>query len=148
AKRLLREVVSTDAEAGPTEVAIVADHTADPRFVAADLIAQAEHDSLAACLLIATDDRLADRVDAELAGQLRTARHADRIVAALNGQSGCVLVDDLAAAVTVADAWAPEHLEIQATGAADLARTVRNAGAVFVGPYAPVSLGDYLAGSN
>lgn len=148
AKRLLRGTVSTDAEAGPTEVAIVADHTADPRFVAADLIAQAEHDSLAACLLITTDQRLADGVDAELARQLAAAKHADRIAAALNGQSACTLVDDLAAAVAVADAWAPEHLEIQTEGAAELARTVRNAGAVFVGPYAPVSLGDYLAGSN
>jgi histidinol-phosphate aminotransferase len=148
AKRLLRGAVSTDAEAGPTEVAVVADHTADPRFVAADLIAQAEHDSLAACLLITTDQQLADSVDAELASQLAAARHADRIAAALKGQSGCVLVDDLAAAVAVADAWAPEHLEIQAVGAAELARTVRNAGAIFVGPYAPVSLGDYLAGSN
>ena len=148
AKRLLRGTVSTDAEAGPTEVAIIADHTADPRFVAADLIAQAEHDSLAACLLITTDQRLADDVDAELASQLLRARHADRIAAALKGQSSCVLVDDLATAVAVADAWAPEHLEIQSAGAADLARTVSNAGAVFVGAYAPVSLGDYLAGSN
>jgi histidinol dehydrogenase len=148
AKRLLRGVVSTDAEAGPTEVAIVTDHTADPRFVAADLIAQAEHDSLAACLLITTDRQLADKVDVELASQLGTARHAERIAAALTGQSACVLVDDLAAAVAVADAWAPEHLEIQAVGADELARTVRNAGAIFVGPYAPVSLGDYLAGSN
>jgi len=148
AKRVLRGVVSTDAEAGPTEVAIVADHAADPRFVAADLIAQAEHDSLAACLLITTDQQLADSVDVELASQLRVARHADRIAAALTGQSACVLVDDLAAAVVVADAWAPEHLEIQAAGAAELARTVRNAGAIFVGAYAPVSLGDYLAGSN
>ena len=148
AKRLLRGTVGTDAEAGPTEVAIVADHTAHPGFVAADLIAQAEHDSLAACLLITTDQRLADDVDAELARQLAAASHAARIAAALKGQSGCVLVDNLAAAVAVADAWAPEHLEIQAVGAAELARTVRNAGAIFVGHYAPVSLGDYLAGSN
>ena len=148
AKRLLRGVVSTEAEAGPTEVAIVADASADARFVAADLIAQAEHDSLAACLFISTDAALADRVDAELELQIATARHAARIKEALAGQSSCVLVDDLDAALAVADAWAPEHLEIQAADADGLARRVRNAGAIFVGPYAPVSLGDYLAGSN
>ncbi len=148
AKRLLLGTIGTDAEAGPTEVAIIADHTADPEFVAADLIAQAEHDPLAACLLITTDAALADRTDDALSRQVPEARHRDRVRAALAGQSACVLVDDLDAALAVADAWAPEHLEIQAEGAAGLARRVRNAGAVFVGPYAPVSLGDYLAGSN
>jgi len=148
AKRLLQGTVATDAEAGPTEVAIVADATADAAFVAADLIAQAEHDPLAACLLISTDAGLADRVDAELARQVSQTRHRDRVTQALAGQSACVLVADLDAALAVADAWAPEHLEIQAERAAELARRVRNAGAVFVGPYAPVSLGDYLAGSN
>ena len=148
AKRLLLGTIGTDAEAGPTEVAIIADHTADPEFVAADLVAQAEHDPLAACLLITTDAALADRTDDALGRQVPAARHRDRGRAALDGQSACVLVDDLDAALAVADAWAPEHLEIQAEGAAGLARRVRNAGAVFVGPYAPVSLGDYLAGSN
>ncbi len=148
AKRLLRGVVSTDAEAGPTEVAIVADGGADAAFVAADLIAQAEHDPLAACLLITTDAGLADLVDAELDRQLETTRHEGRVKEALTGQSACVLVDDLDAALAVSDAWAPEHLEIQAAGAQDLARRVSNAGAIFVGPFAPVSLGDYLAGSN
>ena len=79
---------------------------------------------------------------------MAAARHADRMRAALDGQSACVLVDDTGAALAVSDAWAPEHLEIQAEDAAGLAARVRNAGAVFVGPYAPVSLGDYLAGSN
>jgi histidinol dehydrogenase len=148
AKRLLLGRVGTDAEAGPTEVAIIADGSADPAFVAADLVAQAEHDSLAACLLITTDPGLADRVDSELPGLVATARHRVRIEDALAGQSACVLVDDTDAALAVADAWAPEHLEIQAEGAAGLASRVRNAGAVFVGPYSPVSLGDYLAGSN
>jgi histidinol dehydrogenase len=148
AKRLLLGTIGTDAEAGPTEVAIIADHTADPEFVAADLIAQAEHDPLAACLLITTDAGLADRTDAALGRQVAAARHRDRVLAALDGQSACVLVDDMDAALAVADAWAPEHLEIQADGAAGLARRVRNAGAIFVGPFAPVSLGDYLAGSN
>jgi histidinol dehydrogenase len=148
AKRLLLGVIGTDAEAGPTEVAIIADHTADPEFVAADLIAQAEHDPLAACLLITTDPRLADRVDKALGPQVAAARHRERVQAALAGQSATVLVADLNAALAVCDAWAPEHLEVQTENAAELARRVRNAGAIFVGPYAPVSLGDYLAGSN
>jgi histidinol dehydrogenase len=148
AKRVLRGVVGTDGEAGPTEVAIIADDTANPRHVAADLVAQAEHDELAACLLITTDAALADKVDAELAGQVARARHRERVRAALNGQSACVLVDGEDAALAVSDAWAPEHLEIQARDAAKLAARVTNAGAVFAGPYSPVSLGDYLAGSN
>jgi histidinol dehydrogenase len=148
AKRVLRDRVAIDAEAGPTEIAIVADDGAEASFVAADLIAQAEHDSLAACLLITTSAALADRVDIELAKEVPQARHADRVAAALAGQSACVIVDDADAALAVADAWAPEHLEIQAADAAILARRVRNAGAIFVGPWAPVSLGDYLAGSN
>jgi histidinol dehydrogenase len=148
AKRVLRERVAIDAEAGPTEIAIVADDGAEASFVAADLIAQAEHDSLAACLLITTSAALADRVDIELAKEVPQARHSDRVAAALAGQSACVIVDDADAALAVADAWAPEHLEIQAADAAILARRVRNAGAIFVGPWAPVSLGDYLAGSN
>jgi histidinol dehydrogenase len=148
AKRLLLGTIGTDAEAGPTEVAIIADHSARPGFVAADLIAQAEHDPLAACLLITPDPALADRVEQVLAGLVPAARHTGRVSAALAGQSACVLVDDIPSALAVADAWAPEHLEIQAEDAAGLAARVRNAGAVFVGPYAPVSLGDYLAGSN
>jgi histidinol dehydrogenase len=148
AKRLLAGRVGTDAEAGPTEIAIIADGSADPALVAADLVAQAEHDPLAACLLITIDPGLADRTDAELSAQVAAARHRERIEAALAGQSACVLVDDADAALAVADAWAPEHLEIQTERAAELAGRVRNAGAVFVGPYSPVSLGDYLAGSN
>jgi histidinol dehydrogenase len=148
AKRLLLGDIGTDGEAGPTEIAIIADHTANPAFVAADLIAQAEHDPLAACLLITSDPRLASRTEEALSAQLPSARHADRIRAALERQSACVLVDDTGAAVAVSDAWAPEHLEIQAENAGGLAARVRNAGAVFIGPYSPVSLGDYLAGSN
>jgi histidinol dehydrogenase len=148
AKRVLRGTVATDAEAGPTEIAIIADGTAEPALVAADLIAQAEHDPLAACLLICADQALPDLVDAELARQVPLTRHSERVRQALAGQSACVLADDLDAALAVADAWAPEHLEIQAADAASLARRVSNAGAVFVGRYAPVSLGDYLAGSN
>jgi histidinol dehydrogenase len=148
AKRVLRGVVGTDGENGPTEVAVIADDTADPRHVAADLIAQAEHDELAACLLITPDQRLADRTDDELERQVPATRHQERVQAALKHQSACVLVDDLDAAIAVSDAWAPEHLEIQARDAAKLAGRITNAGAVFAGPYSPVSLGDYLAGSN
>ena len=148
AKRVLRGVVGTDGEAGPTEVAIIADDTAHPAHVAADLIAQAEHDELAACLLITSDEGLAARVDDELGRQVPGARHRDRVQTALAGQSACVLVDDMDAALAVSDAWAPEHLEIQAREAGKLAARVTNAGAVFSGPYSPVSLGDYLAGSN
>jgi histidinol dehydrogenase len=148
AKRVLRGVVGTDGENGPTEVAIVADDSAAAAYVAADLIAQAEHDELAACLLITTDASLADRVDQELANQVQATTHRERVQTALANQSACVLVDDLDAALAVSDAWAPEHLEIQARDPAKLAARVVNAGAVFAGPYAPVSLGDYLAGSN
>ena len=148
AKRLLRGRIGTDAEAGPTEIAIIADHTADPALVAADLIAQAEHDELAACLHITTDPGLADRVDAELAARVPATRHRARVEKALAGQSAHVLVDDIPAAVAVADAWAPEHLEIQTQQPEADAAKIRNAGAVFVGRHAPVSLGDYLAGSN
>ena len=148
AKRVLRGVVGTDGENGPTEVAIIADDTADPGYVAADLVAQAEHDELAACLLITTDASLADHVDHELGQRVPAARHRERVTKALGHQSAAVLVDDLDAALAVSDAWAPEHLEIQARDPAKLAARVVNAGAVFAGPFAPVSLGDYLAGSN
>ena len=148
AKRVLRGVVGTDGENGPTEVAIIADDTANPAHVAADLIAQAEHDELAACLLITPDERLAENVGIQLDRMVPAARHRERIREALKNQSACVLVDDLDAALAVSDAWAPEHLEIQARDPAKLAARVVNAGAVFAGPYAPVSLGDYLAGSN
>jgi histidinol dehydrogenase len=148
AKRVLQGQVGIDGENGPTEIGIIADHTADPAHVAADLIGQAEHDDLAACLLITNDHDLPARVDAELARQIPLTRHKERVMTALAGQAGYVLVDDIAAARAVSDAWAPEHLEVQTDAAAKVASQIRNAGAIFVGPYSPVSLGDYLAGSN
>ncbi|HEX4789412.1 MAG TPA: histidinol dehydrogenase [Actinospica sp.] len=148
AKRILQGIVGIDGENGPTEIGIIADHSADPAFVAADLIGQAEHDELAACLLITTDPGLPARVDQELARQLPATRHRERVETALRGQAGYVLADDVAAALAISDAWAPEHLEVQTDDAAKVASKVRNAGAIFVGPYSPVSLGDYLAGSN
>jgi histidinol dehydrogenase len=148
AKRLVRGVVGTDSEAGPTEIGIQADDTAEPAFVAADLVAQAEHDEQAACLLVTPSADLLAAVDAELARQVPATRHRERVEAALAGQSAYVLVDDLSAGLAVLDEWAPEHLEVLTADAAAVAGRVRNAGAVFVGSYAPVSLGDYLAGSN
>jgi histidinol dehydrogenase len=149
AKRLVRGVVGIDAEAGPTEIAILADETADPVHVAADLISQAEHDPSAASVLVTDSVALADAVDAELARQVPLAKHAARISTALAGpQSGTVLVVDLDGGLAVVDAYAAEHLEIQTRDAAAWAARVRNAGAIFVGAYSPVSLGDYCAGSN
>lgn len=149
AKRLLKGVIGIDAEAGPTEIAILADGTADPVEVAADLISQAEHDTLAAAVLVTDSVRLADEVEAEVKAQVARTRHIERVTEALAGrQSGIVLVDGVDAGLKVVDAYAAEHLEIQTADAAAVAARVRNAGAVFVGRYAPVSLGDYLAGSN
>lgn len=149
AKRFVRGMVAIDSEAGPTEIAIIADDTADPAFVAADLISQAEHDPIAASVLITDSEQLADAVDVELAQQVPAAKHNERIATALGGsQSATVLVGHLDQAVEVANAYAAEHLEIHTAGAAEVAARIVNAGAVFVGPWAPVSLGDYAAGSN
>ncbi len=149
AKRLCRSQVGIDAEAGPTEIAILADHTADPAHVAADLISQAEHDEMAASVLVTPSEDLADATDDELAAQLETTVHHQRVRTALGGrQSAIILVDDLDAGVQVVNAYAAEHLEIQTADAARVAGRIRSAGAIFVGPYAPVSLGDYCAGSN
>ncbi|AFA73739.1 histidinol dehydrogenase HisD [Gordonia polyisoprenivorans VH2] len=149
AKRLCRGVVGIDSEAGPTEIAILADETAVPELVAADLISQAEHDVLAASVLVTDSVELADAVDAALDGQVAQTKHRERVATALAGkQSGVVLVDDLDAGLAVVDAYAAEHLEIQTRDAAAVADRVHNAGAIFVGNYAPVSLGDYCAGSN
>ena len=149
AKRLLRGLIGIDSEAGPTEVAILADDTADPAHVAADLISQAEHDPLAGAVLVTPSEELADAVLALVPGQVAATKHSDRISTALNGtQSGVVLVDDLEDGLRVVDAYAAEHLEIQTRNPREVALRVRNAGAVFVGAWSPVSLGDYIAGSN
>lgn len=149
AKRLVRGVVGIDAEAGPTEIAILADGTADANHVAADLVSQAEHDPLAAAVLVTPSVELAGSVEAKLVDRVDATRHRERVTTALTGtQSAIVLVDDLDAGLDVVNAYGAEHLEIQAVGAAELADRVTSAGAVFVGPYSPVSLGDYMAGSN
>ena len=149
AKRLVRGVVGIDSEAGPTEIAILADVTADPVWVAYDLISQAEHDTMAASVLITPSTTLAEAVNREVAARYRVTRNADRVAQALTGpQSGIVLVDDLNAAITVANAYAAEHLEIHTINARAVAAHITNAGAIFVGGFSPVPLGDYSAGSN
>ena len=149
AKRLVRGIVGIDSEAGPTEIAILADGTADPTHVAADLVSQAEHDPLAAAVLVTPSVELAGAVEAKLLDRVDATEHRSRVLAALAGrQSAVVLVDDLEQGLDVVNAYGAEHLEIQAVGAAALAERVTSAGAIFVGPYSPVSLGDYMAGSN
>ncbi|ODR08445.1 histidinol dehydrogenase [Mycobacterium sherrisii] len=149
AKRLCRSLVGIDAEAGPTEIAILADHTADPAHVAADLISQAEHDEMAGSVLVTASEQLAAATDTEVAAQLQTTVHRERVTTALSGpQSAIILVDDLDAGIKVVNAYAAEHLEIQTADAPRVAGRIRSAGAIFVGPWSPVSLGDYCAGSN
>lgn len=149
AKRLLKGRIGIDSEAGPTEIAILADASADPVHVAADLISQAEHDTIAAAVLVTDSVELAEAVERELPRQVGATKHGERITEALSGrQSAILLVDDMEAGLRVVDAYAAEHLEIHTVDAPELAARVRNAGAIFVGTYAPVSLGDYLAGSN
>jgi histidinol dehydrogenase len=149
AKRLVKGVVGIDAEAGPTEIAILADDSANPAYAAADLISQAEHDRLAASVLVTDSETLAAEVEAELDKQVSATKHVDRIRSALGGQqSAIVLVDDVEQGLAVVNAYAAEHLEIQTRSAREVAARVVNAGAIFVGSFAPVSLGDYAAGSN
>lgn len=149
AKRAVAGVVGTDSEAGATEILIVADAGADARLIAADLISQAEHDEQASAVLVTDDTQLAERVAAEVAAQAASTTHAERVAAALSGpQSAIVLVDDRAMAEAFSNAYAPEHLELHLVDASAAAARFTSAGAVFVGDQTPVSLGDYMAGSN
>ena len=149
AKRIVRGVVGIDAEAGPTAILVIADATADPALVAADLVSQAEHDENAAAVLVTDSPELARAVEADLEGRVGGTRHADRVrVALASQQSAIVLVDDLAAAVAVSNAYGPEHLEIQTADDERVLAGITSAGAIFLGANSPVSLGDYLAGSN
>jgi histidinol dehydrogenase len=149
AKRALRGVIGIDSEAGPTEIAIVADESAIAADVAADLISQAEHDVIAAAILITDSNKLIEDVEKELTVRVARTKHSERIAEALSGiQSACVLVDSVEHALDVANAYAAEHLEIQTRNSAKDSEKIRNAGAVFIGRYSPVSLGDYSAGSN
>jgi histidinol dehydrogenase len=149
AKRALRGIIGIDSEAGPTEIAILADETAIAADVAADLISQAEHDVIAAAVLVTTSTTLAKDVEAELEKRVAATKHSERIRTALTGiQSAIALVDSLEQGLDVVNAYAAEHLEIQTRNAASDAAKIRNAGAVFIGRFSPVSLGDYSAGSN
>ncbi|MGA1678983.1 MAG: histidinol dehydrogenase, partial [Candidatus Nanopelagicales bacterium] len=137
------------SEAGPTEIAILADSTANPSWIAADLVSQAEHDVAAASVLVTDSSELAKQVEAELTLQVANTKHNERITQALSGeQSSIVLVRDLEQGLLVINEYAAEHLELHVSNPEKMARRVKNAGAVFIGPFAPVSLGDYLAGSN
>ncbi len=149
AKRLVNGVVGIDAEAGPSEIAIIADDSADVNYVALDLISQAEHDEQAASVLITDSVRLADEVRECVEKHAAHTLNSQRAASALAGaQSGIVLVDDVDQAITVANAYAAEHLEIHTADARAVAGQITNAGAIFIGAYSPVPLGDYAAGSN
>lgn len=149
AKRLVRGVVGIDAEAGATEILVIADASADATLVAVDLISQAEHDEQAAAVLVTDSSDFGAAVAAEVARLAPLTASAERVGVALGGpQSAIVLVDDLSAAAAFSNAYGPEHLEIQTADDDAIVALIENAGAVFVGPHTPVSLGDYLAGSN
>ena len=149
AKRSLRGVIGIDSEAGPTEILVIADKSAVAKEVAADLISQAEHDEAAAAILVTDSPDLLDAVEAELVKQVALTKHKQRITTALSSvQSALVLTSDIAQAVDVANAYAAEHLEIQTEDAGSVAKGITNAGAIFLGRFTPVSLGDYSAGSN
>jgi len=149
AKRIVRGQVGIDAEAGPTEILVIADATADPFLVATDLISQAEHDELAAAVLVTDSVELADRVQAELARLAPLTPHSTRVDISLRGiQSAVVLVDDMTAAAAFSNVYGPEHLEIQTAEPGEVLDLIESAGAIFLGAHSPVSLGDYLAGSN
>jgi len=149
AKRVVRGQAGIDSEAGTTEILVIADDSADPAYVAADLVSQAEHDEAAASLLVTDSPAFAERVVAELDALAGATKHSERVRTALGGpQSAVVLVDDLDAAAAFSNAYGPEHLELQTADPQELLGSIRNAGAIFLGPTSPVSLGDYLAGSN
>ncbi len=149
AKRMLRGVIGIDSEAGPTEILILADESANPRYLAADLISQAEHDENAAAVLVTDSEALLQSVQRELLIQAPNSANASRIMKALDGQqSALVLVDSMDAGIELANHYATEHLEIHASNTQQILPRITNAGAVFVGAYSPVSLGDYIAGSN
>lgn len=149
AKRALQGVVGVDGEAGTTEIAVIADDTANPDYVAADLISQAEHDPNAGSILITHSSALAKAVTEAITCRAASTKHAERVATALSGpQSGIILTNSLDQSIAVADAYAAEHLEIHTEGAAAVAARVRNAGAIFIGGFSPVPLGDYAAGSN
>ncbi|TAJ44508.1 histidinol dehydrogenase [Methanofollis fontis] len=147
AKMMLRDHAEIDFPAGPSEIGILADGSADPAFVAADVLAQAEHDPHAACILVTTDPALPARVGKEIERQLEGAQRREIIEAALKN-SGYVVVSDIDDAIAAMDTVAPEHLSVQVTDPMTVLTAVRNAGSIFVGPYTAVAFGDYASGTN
>jgi histidinol dehydrogenase len=149
AKRLVRGATGIDSEAGPTEILVIADESANARFIAADLVSQAEHDELAAAVLVTNSLELATAVRSELTVLTESTHHSERVRDALDGQqSAIVIVDDLRVAAQFSNAYGPEHLELQTEDPKATLELIDSAGAIFLGPYSPVSLGDYIAGSN
>lgn len=149
AKRMVSGIVGIDAVAGPTEIAIIADSGANPEYLAADLIGQAEHDELAGSVLITDSEQIAAKTQESLNRRVPRTKHAERVATSLTGrQSGIILTDDLDQSIDAANAYAAEHLEIQTADADAVVTRIRNAGAIFRGPYSPVPLGDYMSGSN
>ncbi|MFZ9354432.1 MAG: histidinol dehydrogenase, partial [Candidatus Nanopelagicales bacterium] len=149
AKRKVRSVVAIDSEAGPTEIAILADESGNPDWIAADLISQAEHDVIASSILVTNSIELAQQVEKSLEKQIPQTKHSDRIMQAIKGkQSAIVIVKDIDQGIDVINDIAAEHLEIHTNNLSQVISKIENAGAIFVGPNTPVSLGDYLAGSN
>lgn len=149
AKRALRGLIAIDSEAGPTEIGILADGSAIASDVASDLISQAEHDVNASAVLVTTSETLAKEVIIELTRRTSLTRHSDRIHSALTGvQSAIVLVDSIEQGIEVVNGYGAEHLELQVRDIEAVSDKIRNAGAVFLGRFSPVSLGDYSAGSN
>ena len=149
AKRMVSGIVGIDAAAGPTEIAIIADAGANPEYLAADLIGQAEHDELAGSVLITDSEEIATKTQESLNRRVPRTKHAERVATSLTGrQSGIILTDGLDQSIDAANAYAAEHLEIQTADADAVVKRIRNAGAIFRGPYSPVPLGDYMSGSN
>ena len=149
AKRMVSGIVGIDAVAGPTEIAIIADAGANPEYLAADLIGQAEHDELAGSVLITDSEQIATKTQESLNRRVPRTKHAERVATSLTGrQSGIILTDGLDQSIDAANAYAAEHLEIQTADADAVVKRIRNAGAIFRGPYSPVPLGDYMSGSN
>ena len=148
AKRLVFGQVGIDMIAGPSEVLVLADGSANPGWIAADLLAQAEHDASAQSILITDDDRLAEDVSRAVDGQLATLPRKDIAGASWRDFGAIIRVADIGDAIPLVDRLAPEHLEIMADDAEGLAAKVRNAGAIFIGGYTPEAIGDYVGGSN
>lgn len=148
AKQLMSDRVSIDSPAGPSELLVLADGEADPTFIAADLVAQAEHDPDAQCILVTDSDALAARVAKELVAQVPAAKRTDIVAASLRDHGALLVADSMDEAIAFANAYAAEHLEIHTRDAQAVAARIQHAGSIFIGPHAPVPIGDYGSGTN